>query len=188
MDENAAPLHVHAASTDPGFIPGITPSKPVATEDADAPVDPASAPEPERDEEQTTADGPDTEPEAADAEDTADAPDEDTEDAEDADAEDAEGGGMKADGPAFEALDHRGSITVDGTGLRFRLDDQECEFDWDELGAVEHATSRFGRRLTVTAHTLQGRAYPAEVQAPDKATLKRWSDELDEVLDAHFEE
>ncbi|MDI3385534.1 hypothetical protein QIS99_04790 [Streptomyces sp. B-S-A8] len=174
MDENAAPLHVHAASTDPGFIPGITPSKPVATEAADTPVEPASAPEPERDEEQTTTDeaGTGTEDPAG--------PDESPTDSEDDEAE--------AEGPAFEAADHRGSITVDDTGLRFRLDDQEAEFDWAELGAVEHSTSRFGRRFTVTAHTLAGRAYPAEVQAPDKAALKRWTTELDAVLDAHFEE
>ncbi|MDQ8705010.1 hypothetical protein RCO28_21305 [Streptomyces sp. LHD-70] len=184
MDENAAPLHVHAASTDPGFIPGITPSKPVVTEDADAPVEPASATEPEQDEEQAAA----NETEAADATeaDGADGADDEPEAHEE--GEDGDGDGGKPEGPAFEAADHRGSITVDGTGLRFRLDDQEAEFDWDEIGAVEHSTSRFGRRFTVTAHTLARRAYPAEVQAPDKATLKRWATDLDEVLDAHFED
>ncbi|MDI3403942.1 hypothetical protein [Streptomyces cavernicola] len=192
MDENAAPLHVHAASTDPGFIPGITPSKAVAPEDdADAAVEPASGTEPEQDEEQATEN--ETGTGAEDAADTDPAGSEPEADGElkaeaDADAEAGEGDGDKAESPAFEAADHRGSITVDGSGLRFRLDDQEAEFDWDEIGAVEHSTSRFGRRLTVTAHTLARRAYPAEVQAPDKATLKRWTTELDDVLDAHFEE
>ncbi|NBE55652.1 hypothetical protein [Streptomyces boluensis] len=209
IDENAAPLHVHAASTDPGYIPGITPSKPVAPVapvDTDAPVAPVDK---EAEAEQDTSAAKDTvtdtapdteaEPEAgaeagaepvgASDEGAADS----TEDAEDTkdtgDAEGAAGAGkVREAGPAFDARDHRGSITIDHTGLRFRLDDQEAEFDWDELGAVEHSTSRFGRRFTVTAHTLGRRAYPAEVQAPDKATLKRWTTELDVVLDAYFEE
>ncbi|MFC7303651.1 hypothetical protein ACFQVC_05395 [Streptomyces monticola] len=177
------PTPLQAASTDPGYIPGITPAKPDV-----------SAPEPEEAEDvPESAQDPDEAPEAAAEEPSTEAA-EPAEAAEAAEAGEAEASqsdlaaDADADGPEFEATDHRGSITVDGTGVRFRLDDQEAEFDWDELGAVEHATSRFGRRLTVTAHTLQGRAYPAEVQAPNKATLKRWETELDEALDAHFEE
>jgi hypothetical protein len=94
----------------------------------------------------------------------------------------------KADGPTFEAIDRRGSITVDHSGIRFRLDDQEAEFHWDEIGAVEVKTSRYGRRLTVTVHTPGQRWYPAEVEAPARSRLKEWTAELDAALDAYFEE
>lgn len=219
IDENAAPLHLHAASTDPGYIPGITPSKPVAPADADAAlVAPAAAEEPdttataEKREDADPDDSATPEPQSAAGQDaTADddrPADEGADASTDAGADEgADKGGLDGSGtaaedtdkgaeedeaaedsPSFDAQDHRGSITIDRTGIRFRLDDQEADFDWDEIGAVEHSTSRFGRRLTVTAHTLASRAYPTEVQAPDKATLKRWTTELDDVLDAYFEE
>src|SRR5690606_37083843 len=57
------------------------------------------------------------------------------------------------DGPVFEASDRRASIVADHRGVRLRLDDQECEFRWDEIGAVETETARFGKRYTVTVHT-----------------------------------
>ncbi|MGW1889663.1 hypothetical protein ACWCP6_05280 [Streptomyces sp. NPDC002004] len=91
-------------------------------------------------------------------------------------------------GPVFDVSDRRGSITLDSTGVRFTLDDQEAEWTWDEIAAVEYATARFGRRLTVTVHTPNKRWYPAEVEAPARARLKEWAAQLDEVLDAHFED
>ncbi|MBK6032750.1 hypothetical protein JHN57_30150, partial [Streptomyces sp. MBT59] len=88
----------------------------------------------------------DREPEAADE---AAAVDGETESQADADADaDAEDG----DGPVFEVSDRRGSIRVAREGVRFRLDDQEAEFGWDEIGAVETTPARFGRRFTVTVH------------------------------------
>ncbi|MEU6442028.1 hypothetical protein [Streptomyces sp. NPDC047046] len=88
----------------------------------------------------------------------------------------------------FTAADRRGSVTLDRDGVRYALDDQACEWTWSEVAAVEYGTSRIGRRLTVTVHTPDERWYPHDVQAPDKTTLNRWTEELDTVLDAHFEE
>ncbi|GHJ35337.1 hypothetical protein [Streptomyces sp. TS71-3] len=107
-----------------------------------------------------------------------------SEDSDATDTSDAEDGGK----PAFEAKDRRGSIAIDADGVRFTLDDQAAEWTWEEIAAVEYETTRFTRRLTVTAHTPDRRWYPAEVQAPDKSALKEWTARLDEVLDAYFEE
>lgn len=94
----------------------------------------------------------------------------------------------EAGGPVFEVSDRRGSITADRDGVRFRLDDQEAEFRWDEIGAVEVTSPRFGRRFTVTVHLSTRRWFDAEVEAPARSLLKEWTAELDAVLDAYFEE
>ncbi|CAM5396863.1 hypothetical protein STENM327S_05430 [Streptomyces tendae] len=51
------------------------------------------------------------------------------------------------DGPVFEAADRRAKIVADHRGVRL-LDDQSCEFRWDEVGAVERrpAASASGSR------------------------------------------
>src|SRR6201999_2088864 len=94
------------------------------------------------------------------------------------------------DGPVFEAVDRRGSISADHTGVLFRLDDQEADFTWDEVGAVEMETARFGKRFTVTVHVdgARRRSYTAEVDAPSRSRLKEWEAELDAVLDAYFDD
>ncbi|MGW1945672.1 hypothetical protein ACWCRC_15265 [Streptomyces sp. NPDC001940] len=155
---------VDAAGADPASVPGLTPPRqsPETEEKALSleKTDPAGELDTEPDTEL------DAEPEPA--EDAADAPADDT------------------DGPDFTASDRRGSITADATGVRLRLDDQEAEFHWDEIGAVEVGTSR--RRLTVTVHTPDSRWYPNDVEAPNKARAQEWADELDKVLDAYFED
>lgn len=93
-----------------------------------------------------------------------------------------------ADGPVFEVRDRRGSITADRSGIRFTLDDQEADFRWDEIGAVEVRPARFGRRFTVTVHVAVNRWFNAEVEAPVRGRLKEWTEEFDAVLDAYFEE
>ncbi|MEV4330981.1 hypothetical protein AB0K02_10625 [Streptomyces sp. NPDC049597] len=103
-----------------------------------------------------------------------------------ADGEDADGAGDG--GPVFEVSDRRGSITANREGVRFRLDDQEADFRWDEIGAVEVKTPRFGRRFTVTVHVAANRWFNAEVEADARSRLKEWTAELDAVLDAYFEE
>ncbi|MFI7384416.1 hypothetical protein [Streptomyces sp. NPDC049813] len=90
------------------------------------------------------------------------------------------------DGPVMAAKDRRGSITVDAAGVRFTLDDQEAEFTWDEISAVEYGTSR--KRLTVTVHTPNSRWYPNDVEAADKSRLAEWTGQLDAALDAYFED
>ncbi|MFB8350818.1 hypothetical protein [Streptomyces niveus] len=92
------------------------------------------------------------------------------------------------EGPVFEVSDRRASMTADRTGIRLTLDEEEAEFGWDEIGAVEVETPRFGRRFTVTLHTTGRRHYQSEVDAPSRSSLKEWTAELDVVLDAYFEE
>ncbi|WP_329193571.1 hypothetical protein [Streptomyces sp. NBC_01435] len=185
IDPNTQPGY--AAGTDPAFIPGLT--APVAAGKPDTSLEQAELekPEPEQTEpEQTERDDPegpqDRVPESvASGED-----DKDSQDDKDGDAEAASD--AAADGPSFEVSDRRGSITADREGVRFRLDDQEAEFRWDEIGAVEVKTPRFGRRFTVTVHMSTRRWFNAEVEAPARSSLKQWEAELDAVLDAYFEE
>ncbi|MFI7891404.1 hypothetical protein ACIFUY_09100 [Streptomyces sp. CACIS-1.16CA] len=184
IDSNKKPEF--AAGTDPAFIPLPGLAAPAGTRKPEAEAESEAGPEAEevRDDEAGQAvaeDGADREPEPADeaavdgeAEAQADA---------DADADaDAE------DGPVFEVSDRRGSIRVAREGVRFRLDDQEAEFGWDEIGAVETTPARFGRRFTVTVHLSSRRWFNAEVEAASRSELKGWPAELDKALDAYFEE
>ncbi|WP_432247407.1 hypothetical protein ACRAR1_05025 [Streptomyces sanyensis] len=91
-------------------------------------------------------------------------------------------------GPSFEARDRRGSVTADGGGIVFRLDDQEADFRWDEVRAVEVRLPRFGRRFTVVVHVAANRWFTNEVEADRRGRLKEWEAGLDAVLDAYFEE
>ncbi|MEU2577768.1 hypothetical protein ACIP3B_34075 [Streptomyces anulatus] len=177
IDSNKKPEF--AAGTDPAFIPLPGLAAPVATrkpetESEAGPKDAAPEAEAERDDEPgaeaAEADA-DQEPEAA---------------ADDATAE--AGGEAVEEGPVFEVSDRRGSIRVAREGVRFTLDDQEAEFHWDEIGAVETTLARFGRRFTVTVHLSSRRWFNAEVEAASRAELKGWPAELDTVLDAYFEE
>jgi hypothetical protein len=155
---------LEGAGFDPAFIPGLTSPASPRTEDGE----PEKKPE--------AADVEEAEEEAAEAEETAEAspsePEEDTE----------------ADGPVFEASDRRARLVADHRGVRLSLDDQECEFRWDEIGAVETETARFGKRYTVTVHTPDRRWYPIEIEAPARSHFKEWDAQLDAVLDAYFEE
>ncbi|MEU1592974.1 hypothetical protein ABZ468_08935 [Streptomyces sp. NPDC005708] len=90
--------------------------------------------------------------------------------------------------PVFEASDRRARIVADHSGVQLRLDDQECEFRWDEIGAVETETSRFGKRFTVTVHTPERRWYPIEIEADSRSRFQEWEARLDEVLDTYFED
>lgn len=151
---------LEGAGFDPAFIPGLT--------------SPASG--------RTEDDGPEKEPEVAESEESAPEPEET---AEESAAEPEEAG---ADGPVFEASDRRARMVADHRGVRLSLDDQECEFRWDEIGAVETETARFGKRYTVTVHTPDRRWYPIEIEAPARSHFKEWDEQLDAVLDAYFEE
>ncbi|MFJ7088232.1 hypothetical protein ACIQU8_33965 [Streptomyces griseus] len=189
IDSNKKPEF--AAGTDPAFIPLPGLAAPVATrkpeaESEDGPEDAVpesgsdavseSASESESDRDDASG--------AAAAEAEADA---DTE-ADAAEAEDGAEGDEAEEGPVFEVSDRRGSIRVAREGVRFRLDDQEAEFGWDEIGAVETTPARFGRRFTVTVHLSTRRWFNAEVEAASRGELKGWPAELDKVLDAYFEE
>jgi hypothetical protein len=175
---------VNAAATDPAAVPGLIPPRSPRPEEAvPEPEEPAGA----------AGDDAGNEGAAVTEEGTADAADvsEDEDAGSSSPAEDGTGddeSAPTADGPVFEAADRLGSVAADHAGLRFRLDDTDAEFTWDEIGAVEYETPRFGRRLTVTVHTRDKDTYLAEVEAPRRGRLKEWTAALDEVLDAYFEE
>lgn len=181
---------VPAAGTDPGHIPGLTPPRPDETEEVTAEAKTATeAPEeaPEEAADQPVDDAPEADEAAEEAEAEAEEPDEQAEDAdktEDAAEDDAE----PEDGPVFEVSDRRGSITAGHSGVAFHLDGENAEFSWDEIGAVEIDTPRFGRRFSVTVYTTAHRWYAADVDAPARGALKEWTAQLDEVLDAYFED
>ncbi|TXS44009.1 hypothetical protein [Streptomyces sp. t39] len=185
IDPNTKPEF--AASTNPSFVPGLTGTPPSAAAPAQAP---AGAGEKEPQEPEDAAPATDTASDATDADEVGDAPATDADEA----AASGEHGAEAAsdadadDGPVFEARDRRGSITANRDGIVFRLDDQEADFRWDEIGAVETTSPRFGRRFTVTVHTAANRWFNADVEADNRGRLKEWTAGLDAVLDAYFEE
>ncbi|MGW8886973.1 hypothetical protein [Streptomyces sp. NPDC055749] len=159
-----------AAGTDPAYIPGLTAPATARTEEEPEPADsPAEGAE--------GAEGADTADAAASA---VAEPESEAEPEAEPEADDQ--------GTVFEVSDRRGSIRADREGVRFRLDDQEADFTWDEIGAVEVKTARFGRRFTVTVHVSSRRWFNAEVEAATRNGLKEWPAQLDAVLDAYFEE
>ncbi|MFF6976621.1 hypothetical protein ACFZAV_02500 [Streptomyces sp. NPDC008343] len=174
---------LEGAGFDPAFIPGLTSpasAKPEGVKEKDA-AEQAASGVTDSEETETEVRGPEeTDPEAAD-EDEADVDDENDEN-EEAD-EDA-----PVDGPVFEAADRRARIVVDHKGVRLSLDDQKCEFHWDEIGAIETETPRFGKRYTVTVHTPDRRWYPIEIEATARSRFKEWDEQLDAVLDTYFED
>ncbi|MGW7410727.1 hypothetical protein ACWGI9_44960 [Streptomyces sp. NPDC054833] len=164
------------AGFDPAFIPGLTSPESAEPEDAEPETDEAETDEAE------TAEAAVSDEDAAPVE-AADA--EAAEEAEDAAvSEDAEA----PEGPVFEAADRRAKIVADHKGVRLTLDEESCEFRWDEIGAVETEAPRFGKRFTVTVHTPDRRWYPIEIEATARSRFKEWEEELDAVLDAYFEE
>ena len=182
---NIQPLQ--GAAVDPAFVPGITGPRPAEPEDA-RPKD--AEPSDEAVEETSHADKETASEETASEKEPDDEPSADAEEPEATDEPDAadEPDEAPEGGPVFEASDRRARIVADGRGVRLTLDDQQAEFRWDEIGAVETETSRFGRWYTITVHTPDRRWYPVEIAIPSKARVNEWESELDEVLDAYFEE
>jgi hypothetical protein len=158
---------LEGAGFDPAFIPGLTSPASPRTKDGEQVEEPETA-EAER---------------AEDAEEAAPEPEETDTVSSSGPEEDTAADG----GPVFEASDRRARITADRRGVRLCLDDQECEFRWDEIGAVETETARFGKRFTVTIHTPDRRWYPIEIEAPARSRFAEWDEQLDAVLDAYFE-
>ncbi|KUN98530.1 hypothetical protein [Streptomyces caeruleatus] len=159
---------LEGAGFDPAFIPGLTSPASAAPEGA------------KKEDVSEDDDLEETVPE--DAEEPETEGDGDRDDHRDGDDEPA------VDGPVFEASDRRARIIADHTGVRLSLDDQECEFRWDEIGAVETEAPRFGKRYTVTVHTPDRRWYPIEIEATARSRFTEWDEQLDAVLDAYFEE
>ncbi|WP_345592609.1 hypothetical protein [Streptomyces marokkonensis] len=162
---------LEGAGFDPAFIPGL--SSPVSGEPED--VRPEKA--------ETEADDVTDAEDAAVGETPVEEPVEEPT-GKSAEPDDAE----TPDGPVFEASDRRARIVADHKGVRLALDDQKCEFRWDEVGAVETETGRFGKRFTVTVHTPDRRWYPIEIEATSRSRFPEWESALDEVLDAYFDD
>lgn len=160
---------LEGAGFDPAFIPGLT--------------SPASAAPEGAKKEDAAADGDLEETVLEDTEEPEAKADDEAGEKTDGDDDDP-----SADGPVFEASDRRARIVADRTGVRLSLDDQECEFRWDEIGAVETEAPRFGKRYTVTVHTPDRRWYPIEIEATARSRFTEWDEQLDAVLDAYFEE
>ncbi|MFF7469825.1 hypothetical protein [Streptomyces sp. NPDC008092] len=180
---NSQPLE--GAGFDPAFIPGLT--SPASAEPADAKAEDARPEEAEEAVEAVAAEAAAEPVAAADAEatadqDAADAVDSAAGDADDEDDEETSGG------PAFEAADRRARIVADHQGVRLSLDEEKCEFRWDEIGAIETEAPRFGKRFTITVHTPERRWYPIEIEATSRSRFKEWEEQLDEVLDAYFDD
>ncbi|MEU2711154.1 hypothetical protein [Streptomyces sp. NPDC007205] len=153
---------VTGAGFDPAFIPGLT-----------APA-PAKSDEPEPEDAEASAEP--TGPEVSKASGTT------------GQAAEPAGDEGPADGPVFEAADRRAKIVADHKGVRLRLDEESCEFRWDEIAAVETESPRFGKRFTITVHTPDRRWYPIEIEATARNRFTEWDEQLDAVLDAYFEE
>ncbi|MGW3950668.1 hypothetical protein ACWEKM_06850 [Streptomyces sp. NPDC004752] len=182
---------IEGAGFDPAFIPGIT--APVSAERQD--TEPEDAVEPEETvsaKDAVSAKDTDSAEDAVSAKETAsveetEAPAAKTEEAAESEPERGEDG-AGPDGPVFEAADRRARIVADRKGVRLRLDEESCEFRWDEIGAVETESPRFGKRFTITVHTPDRRWYPIEIEASARTRFKEWEEQLDTVLDAYFEE
>ncbi|MFF9334862.1 hypothetical protein [Streptomyces albogriseolus] len=176
---------LEGAGFDPAFIPGLTAPATGREEDAKDTKDAKDAPGTDGD--GTVADAAtEAAPEAEESEKPGDSPAAETveaaEESEDDEPEPA------PEGPVFEASDRRAALVADHRGVRLRLDDQECEFRWDEIGAVETETARFGKRYTVTVHTPDRRWYPLEIDADSRSRFAEWDAALDKVLDAYFDD
>ncbi|WAP57237.1 hypothetical protein [Streptomyces sp. S465] len=179
---------MHTAGTDPGFVPGLTPPRPADVEE-DAPDKAAERPQDEvaAEEEADREEGVDAEEESG-----AEAPSGTEADVTSAlassDGEADDDGEEEDGGVAFEVSDRRGAIRAGRRGVAFELDGEKAEFEWDEIGAVEVDTPRFGKRFGITVYTTNRRWYTADVEAPARKLLKEWTAELDAVLDEYFED
>jgi hypothetical protein len=177
---------VTGAGFDPAYVPGLTaPAAEPAAKDAQAAENTENT-EVTGDAEDTVTESDETTEEVTREEPEDAKPVDETDEEPETEPEPSSEAAGDGDGPAMEAKDRRGSITVDATGVRFTLDDQEAEFTWDEISAVEYGTSR--KRLTVTVHTPNSRWYPNDVEATDKSRLGEWTEQLDKALDAYFED
>ncbi|MER6569370.1 hypothetical protein ABT288_25090 [Streptomyces sp. NPDC001093] len=159
---------VTGAGFDPAFIPGITVPAQARSSDEPEPEDavaPAVSAEPE------DSKAPETEVTGTSEEATESVDDEGPD-----------------DGPVFEASDRRAKIVADRKGVRLSLDEEACEFRWDEIAAVETESPRFGKRYTITVHTPDRRWFPIEIEATAKSRFKEWDEQLDAVLDAYFDD
>ncbi|PIM69998.1 hypothetical protein CTU88_22350 [Streptomyces sp. JV178] len=187
IGSNSQPLA--AAAVDPSHIPGLTAPVSVTKEKQEEPEDIKPTESAEQAETVDADEAVAAEPDAELASEADDEPDAKADDEPDAKADgEAVEEEEAVEGPVFEAADRRAKIVADHRGVRLRLDDQACEFRWDEIGAIETESPRFGKRFTITVHTPDRRWYPIEIEAKAKSEHAAWETRIDEVLDAYFED
>ncbi|PSM39417.1 hypothetical protein C6Y14_31555 [Streptomyces dioscori] len=168
---NIQPLQ--GAAVDPAAVPGITgprPAEPAKPEPSDAVSSEAASDAATKEEQEPSNKHEPAEPDEPEAPPTPEDPP------------------APEGAPVFEASDRRAKIVADHKGVRLTLDDQEAEFRWDEIGAVETESPRFGKRFTITVHTPDRRWYPLEIEAKSRSDFAEFEADLDKVLDAYFEE
>ncbi len=195
VEQSTGPIipPMHTAGTDPGYIPGLTSPRPAEVKE-DAPDEAA-----ERPPEGAAAEEEAAREEAVGAEEASGAEADtaaekkagakaDTEADVASDGEADDDGEEEDGGVAFEVSDRRGAIRAARRGVTFELDGEKAEFGWDEIGAVEVDTPRFGKRFGITVYTTNRRWYTADVEAPARKLLKEWTAQLDAVLDVYFED
>ncbi|WP_066950388.1 hypothetical protein [Streptomyces lushanensis] len=176
MEQQTDPiiLPTHPAGTDPAYVPGLLPSRPAGADEGN---------ETASDTEQEVVDTPPED--VVPAEETADSAEGEVADSEvEAPAREEE----EDEGPVFEVSDRRGAIVADHAGITFRLDGEEAGFDWEEIKAVETDVPRFGRRFGITVYTSPQRWFQHDVEGSSREQIKTWAAELDEVLDARFDD
>jgi hypothetical protein len=187
IGSNSQPLA--AAAVDPSHIPGLTAPVSVTKEKQEEPEDIKPT---ESAEQAETVDADEAVAAEPDAELDSEADDEPDAKADGEPDAKADGEAVEeeeaVEGPVFEAADRRAKIVADHRGVRLRLDDQACEFRWDEIGAIETESPRFGKRFTITVHTPDRRWYPIEIEAKAKSEHAAWETRIDEVRDAYFED
>jgi hypothetical protein len=187
IGSNSQPLA--AAAVDPSHIPGLTAPVSVTKEKQEEPEDIKPTESAEQAETVDADEAVAAEPDAELDSEADDEPDAKADGEPDAKADDEAVEEEEAvEGPVFEAADRRAKIVADHRGVRLRLDDQACEFRWDEIGAIETESPRFGKRFTITVHTPDRRWYPIEIEAKAKSEHAAWETRIDEVLDAYFED
>ncbi|MET9359378.1 hypothetical protein ABZX93_00490 [Streptomyces sp. NPDC006632] len=181
------------AATDPAYVPGLVPPRASAPEEllSGAASEADGAGRANEDAADPGAAEPDTGGEArpgdADAQAGTEAgADTAAEAAAESDA-DTDGDAGTGERPACEMSDRQGSIVADHRGIRLRLRDEEADFRWDEVSAVEYRTPRWSRRFHIAVYTPAPRRFSHDVDAADRAELARWGEHLEAVLDAYFE-
>ncbi|MFJ9023958.1 hypothetical protein ACIRPU_28890 [Streptomyces sp. NPDC102259] len=181
---------LEGAGFDPAFIPGLTSPVTAEPEDAKPAPDGGDAVEPDTGKPDTGKgeSAASERPDASAKPEPSEKPGKFEKSDESDDSSDSSDSSESVEGPVFEASDRRARIAADAKGVRLRLDEESCEFRWDEIGAVETETPRFGKRFTITVHTPDRRWYPIEIEATARSRFKEWEEQLDAVLDAYFED
>ncbi|MEU9911637.1 hypothetical protein [Streptomyces sp. NPDC051001] len=85
-------------------------------------------------------------------------------------------------GPEFLAVDRRGSVSVDASGVTLELNGVEADFDWPEIRSVHYKASSNGKSLMFAVVHVDGQFYECVVDAKSRERLGEWFAGLAAVL------